>query len=339
MLADEGLIDPQRIGAIGGSYGGGMSMALGALRTARCCPTAASSPGRARAASRCGSPRRGAGHHVDRPRLLADARTAARSTTSPTRPTAGARRRKEAVLRQQRSTARAWMHRASTRRSGTDPTADMIGWRTRHQAGEPYGGRRRSGDDRRAHPHHSSYYIDHCVATGADADGERLHRRPLPGRRDDPLLQPHQDSVPGRRPALFLGDFGHMRAQNKSDVTAALTAAENAWMDHYVKGVGAAAAAGRDRVHDDVPERRSLGRPLHGSRLGADRQGRDAPRRRGAKTIDPDRRQRVDRGGVQPDRRRRSLRAGSGRRPARARPRIDSIRRPPAATRCWARRR
>ena len=32
MLADENLIDPQRIGAVGGSYGGGMSMALGALK-------------------------------------------------------------------------------------------------------------------------------------------------------------------------------------------------------------------------------------------------------------------------------------------------------------------
>ena len=32
QLADEGLIDPQQIGAIGGSYGGGMSMALGALK-------------------------------------------------------------------------------------------------------------------------------------------------------------------------------------------------------------------------------------------------------------------------------------------------------------------
>ena len=29
MLADENLIDPQRIGAIGGSYGGGMSMTPG----------------------------------------------------------------------------------------------------------------------------------------------------------------------------------------------------------------------------------------------------------------------------------------------------------------------
>ena len=32
LLADENLIDPQRIGAVGGSYGGGMSMALGALK-------------------------------------------------------------------------------------------------------------------------------------------------------------------------------------------------------------------------------------------------------------------------------------------------------------------
>src|SRR3954462_1130131 len=32
QLADDGLIDPQRIGATGGSYGGGMSIALRALR-------------------------------------------------------------------------------------------------------------------------------------------------------------------------------------------------------------------------------------------------------------------------------------------------------------------
>src|SRR4051794_1248730 len=32
QLADDGLIDPQKIGATGGSYGGAMSIALGALR-------------------------------------------------------------------------------------------------------------------------------------------------------------------------------------------------------------------------------------------------------------------------------------------------------------------
>ena len=38
LLADAGLIDPQRIGSIGGSYGGGMSMALGALRNRKVMP-------------------------------------------------------------------------------------------------------------------------------------------------------------------------------------------------------------------------------------------------------------------------------------------------------------
>ena len=40
QLADEGvgLIDPQRIGAIGGSYGGGMSMALAALKNRKVMP-------------------------------------------------------------------------------------------------------------------------------------------------------------------------------------------------------------------------------------------------------------------------------------------------------------
>ena len=32
QLADDGVIDPQKIAATGGSYGGGMSIALGALR-------------------------------------------------------------------------------------------------------------------------------------------------------------------------------------------------------------------------------------------------------------------------------------------------------------------
>ena len=38
LLADENLIDPQQIGAIGGSYGGGMSMALGALKNRKVMP-------------------------------------------------------------------------------------------------------------------------------------------------------------------------------------------------------------------------------------------------------------------------------------------------------------
>ncbi|MCW2968699.1 MAG: alpha/beta fold hydrolase, partial [Solirubrobacteraceae bacterium] len=38
QLADQGLVDPQRIGAAGGSYGGGMAMALAALKDRQMLP-------------------------------------------------------------------------------------------------------------------------------------------------------------------------------------------------------------------------------------------------------------------------------------------------------------
>ena len=50
-------------------------------------------------------------------------------------------------------------------------------------------------------------------AARAAADLERLHGRPLPGRRGDPLLQPNaRRSTPNAPISLFFGDFGHMRA-------------------------------------------------------------------------------------------------------------------------------
>ena len=73
QLADEGvgLIDPQRIGAIGGSYGGGMSMALGGAQgpqgDAGRQPRPVDEPGRQADADRRGR----AEHPLDRPRLLA----------------------------------------------------------------------------------------------------------------------------------------------------------------------------------------------------------------------------------------------------------------------------
>ena len=90
LLADEGRTSSTQIGAIGGSYGGGMSMALAALKDRKMLPdgslVAMAEPGRDADADRGGH----AGDPVDRPGVLADARTAARSTTSPTRPTRAA---------------------------------------------------------------------------------------------------------------------------------------------------------------------------------------------------------------------------------------------------------
>ena len=53
--------------------------------------------------------------------------------------------------------------------------------------------------------------------------------------------------------ALFFGDFGHPRGQNKPDVTSALNERIDAWLDCFVKGEGLPAAAGRRGVHRDLP--------------------------------------------------------------------------------------
>ncbi len=90
LLADEGRTSFTQIGAIGGSYGGGMSMALAALKDRKMLPDGSldrvAEPGRDADADRGGD----AGDPVDGPRRTRWCRTAARSTTSPTRRTRAA---------------------------------------------------------------------------------------------------------------------------------------------------------------------------------------------------------------------------------------------------------
>ena len=102
-----------------------------------------------------------------------------------------------------------------------------------------------------------------------------------PTRRSASTTGP-RSSTRARPLSLFFGDFGHQRLGNKADVSDALVARENAWLDFYVKGTGSAPSAGRDRVHPDLPEhlRDAVGGPVHGQQLGDHRARRVAPDRR-----------------------------------------------------------
>ena len=71
LLVDEGLVDRERIGATGGSYGGGMSMALAALSDRKMLPDGTSSAGRRPEGTAARAGGRGAPDPLDRPRLLA----------------------------------------------------------------------------------------------------------------------------------------------------------------------------------------------------------------------------------------------------------------------------
>ena len=72
---------------------------------------------------------------------------------------------------------------------GTDPDADITGWKDLIEAGEPYVGNPKITDILdELQSHHSSYGIDHSRAAGSLPDLERLHGRPFPRRRGHPVL-------------------------------------------------------------------------------------------------------------------------------------------------------
>ena len=139
--------------------------------------------------------------------------------------------------------------------------------------------------------------------------------------------------------ALFFGDFGHPRAQNKSDVTSALERRRERLVDYYVKGAGTEPAQGVEAYTETCPGTAPVGRPVHGARTG---------RRWRPGEIRFERRRRADdrpaagstdgRGDVQP-----GPAAAPARPPtaptSRAPPTTGSTRLPAAATRCSARRR
>ena len=313
MLADENLIDPQRIGAIGGSYGGGMSMALGALKNRKMLLDYSlvpwTSPG--------GKPMRIAATAPYMPwtdlaySMVPNGSTLDYVADAPYRGRPG-------VMKQSYFNS---LYGAGLNAPGfyapigTDPTADLIGWRTRLQAGEPYGAETQAMIDELSQ-HHSSYSIDHSVPPAPMLMESGFTDDLFPANETFRFYNRTKTQYPDADGALFLGDIGHLRAQNKSDVQAALRAAENAWMDHYVKGVGAEPAQGVTAYTTTCPSDVPSGGPYTAPDWARISRARCAstPGARSRSTPPP---AAIDRGGVQPDRWRRSLRAGSGRRPAR----------------------
>jgi fermentation-respiration switch protein FrsA (DUF1100 family) len=242
VLADEGVAEPQKIGATGFSYGGGMSMALAALRNRVMLPDGTLTPW----VSPEGKPMEIAAAVPQWPwtdlaySLMPNGRTLDYVADSPYRGPDG--KAPIGVEKESFVTALYGLGAGLSNYAppGTDKGADLTGWYTLINAGEPYEANPMAGeviDEITAH--HSSYYIDHSV-------------EPAPlliqnGWNDD--LFPVDEAVryynrtrtqyPGDPISLYLMDDGHMRSQNKQADEEAFEVRQNAWFDHYLKGEGA----------------------------------------------------------------------------------------------------
>ncbi len=247
ILVDEGIADPDRIGAYGSSYGGGISMSLAALRNRMAMPGERpdrsldlvpwESPG--------GVPISLAGAAPDIPwtdlaySLVPNGRTLdyvadAPYALDPDNPVPG-------VMKLSFVTGLFAIGLGTSNYAvpGTDADADFLSWYTSIALGEPY----------EANPvvldaleeltlHHSSYYIDDTVgpapmliSSGTTDDifppseALRFYNRTRTRHPDAPI-------------SLLFSDVGHQRAQNKQGDRDFLLDRRLEWLDHYVKGDG-----------------------------------------------------------------------------------------------------
>jgi hypothetical protein len=238
LLADQGIVDPQRIGATGASYGGGQSLALATLVDRVMLPDGTLAPWK----SPGGLDMRIAGAAPIVPwsdlvySLVPNGSTLDYVLTPRNASLSPVGVKKESYIDVLFASGETNGYYAPP---GADPDADLRTWYARLSAGEPYDGDPVVDDalDEIA-SHHSPYqlYLAH-------------KSRPAPllisnGFTDD--LFPVHEAVryanrvlaeqPGAEIAQLHFDYGHPRGQNKDADIERLRQAVHDWLDRHVKG-------------------------------------------------------------------------------------------------------
>jgi hypothetical protein len=120
-----------------------------------------------------------------------------------------------------------------------DPGSDVSAWKTRLDQGEPY-----DGDPLIAsvfneiETHHSAYYIDHSEPPAPLLISNGFTDDLFPADEAIAYYNRIRSQYPNAPISMLFGDFGHMRAANKPGDSTARNAAQDAWLDFYVKGSG-----------------------------------------------------------------------------------------------------
>jgi fermentation-respiration switch protein FrsA (DUF1100 family) len=243
VLADEGVAQPQKIGATGYSYGGGLSMALAALRDREMMPDGSLVPWE----SPDGTPMAVAAAVPQWPwtdlaySLMPNGRTLDYVADAPYRGPDG-----KAPIGIEKASFVSGLYGLGLAMSnysapGTDPDADLTAWYGLINAGEPYEANPSTGeivDEITAH--HSSYYIDHSQPPAPLLIQSGWNDDLFPADEAIRFYNRTRTQYPGDPISLFFMDDGHARSQNKPADEEVFRARQNAWFDHYLKGIGPA---------------------------------------------------------------------------------------------------
>ena len=236
-LVDEGLVAPRRIGATGGSYGGVISLSLAVLRDRTMLRNGSIVAWR----SPMGTPMAIAGATPSAP--WTDLASVLLPNGSDLDYVADAPYVGRPGI--ERQTLVENLHLGCVvgycAPAGSDPSADLRTWRTRLAEGEPYDDDpivRQMIDE--LSTFHSPYGIDPSeppapilISSGFTDDvvpvGEALRYYSRTGTL-----------FPDSSVSLFLGDFGHDRAQTPEATADVGNRLKSAWIDHYLQGEGSA---------------------------------------------------------------------------------------------------
>ena len=235
-LVDDGLAQPTRIASTGASYGGGMSMALAALKDRTMLPDGRLVPWKSPAGT---------------PLSLAVATPLAPWTDIAYGLTPNGR-----VLDYLRENPYDATHIGVMKESiqnglflsgqaagryapaGTLPNGDFIGWLNTLDAGEPYQSQATNSMVAELTTYHSSYYINHSQAPAPTLIAQGLTDDIFPVDEALRYTNRTRAQYPNADIGTFVGDFGHQRAQNKSVVSSAYAALAQKWIDYYLTGAG-----------------------------------------------------------------------------------------------------
>lgn len=245
VLADEGLAEPRKIGATGYSYGGGISMALAALRNRTMLPDGSlvpwESPGGKQMELAAAVPQwpwtdlayalmpNGAtlDYVADAPYLGPDG---------------------QAPIGVEKLSYVSGLYGLGLALSnyavpGTDPEADLTTWYGLIDGGEPYDANPLAASIvDQITTYHSSYYVDHSQPPAPLLIQSGWNDDLFPPDEAIRFYNRTRTQFPGDPISLFFMDDGHARSQNKAADEELFRQREEAWFGHYLKGEGAAPA-------------------------------------------------------------------------------------------------
>jgi hypothetical protein len=259
LLVDEAVVDPNRIGVTGESYGGGVSLELATLKDRVMNADGSLSPWK--------SPK-GTALHIAAAApvipwsdlvysLLPNGRTLDTQITGPTTDLKPIGVEKQSFV--------SGLYALGAKDGfysppGTNPEADLTTWYAAINAGEPYD--TNSEDqfiaDQIARYHSPYYLLDGAYGAAKEAPAPLLIAN---GFTDD--LFPVDEAIRyynlerslyhGNPIALFDGDFGHQRAQNKPGDKSLLSSRIQSFFDYYVKGGANKPALGATAMVETCP--------------------------------------------------------------------------------------